>query len=204
MIDYINLPNYDLNDQELEEFLIFSICVANKPAKVIAPRVHDFCEPFRPNVLHNLKKVDMESIQKRLKDLGIGCHSNKAKCLKFLSDRGLDLRSCTTEDLEEAPGIGLKTSRFFLGHTRRGFESAILDTHILKFLKEMGNDVPSSTPSNIKKYRDIEKVFIYYAKNMGISSPELDIILWKHYAVERLKDNEWKKLKDHCMKGREF
>lgn len=201
MIDYINLPNYNLNDQELEEFLIFSICVANKPAKVIAPRVHNFCEPYRPNVLRNLKNIDVESIQQNLKELGIGCHSNKAKCLKFLSNKNLDLKSCTTTDLEEAPGIGLKTSRFFLGHTRRGFESAILDTHILKFLKEMGNDVPSSTPTNIKKYMSIENIFIKYAKNMGISTPELDIILWKHYAVERLKEEEWRNLKDRCMRG---
>jgi thermostable 8-oxoguanine DNA glycosylase len=68
----------------------------------------------------------------------------------------LDLRTCTIADLEAIKGIGPKTSRFFMLHSRPDQELIVLDIHILRYLKRRFRmKVPKSTPSG-KRYLAIE------------------------------------------------
>ena len=85
------------------------------------------------------------------------------------------------EELEEIHGIGPKTSRFFIMWTRPGANYAALDTHILKWLALRGHKVPKSTPSG-KKYKEIEKIFLREAAELGMSPQELDTIIWKSFS----------------------
>lgn len=71
-------------------------------------------------------------------------------------------------------GLGMKAGSHLLrnlGHK----DLAIIDTHIIKYL---GCD----TPSNAKKYINIEKDFINLARRHGITPAELDAIIWKKYS----------------------
>jgi thermostable 8-oxoguanine DNA glycosylase len=68
----------------------------------------------------------------------------------------LDLHTCTIADLEAIKGIGPKTSRFFMLHSRPDQELIVLDIHILRYLKRRFRmKVPKSTPSG-KRYLAIE------------------------------------------------
>jgi N-glycosylase/DNA lyase len=75
------------------------------------------------------------------------------------------------------PGLGLKESSHFLRNI--GVHGlAILDRHILKHLKELkiiGRIPTSLTP---KRYFSIEKKWLAYAKKIGISMDELDLLFW--------------------------
>jgi thermostable 8-oxoguanine DNA glycosylase len=93
----------------------------------------------------------------------------------------LNLRTCTVEDLESVYGIGSKTARCFIIHSRPDANCAGLDTHILKFLKSKGHDVPSSTPGR-KQYKQLEQVFLGYVKQSGKSVAEFDLGVWNSYA----------------------
>jgi thermostable 8-oxoguanine DNA glycosylase len=116
-----------------------------------------------------------------LKSFGIGCYNNKAKSMWDLVNKGLDLKKCSVEDLESVHGIGPKTARCFIIHSRKNARHAGLDTHILKFLREKGHEVPKATPTG-KKYRELEGVFLDYADKSGKSVAEFDLDIWRHYA----------------------
>lgn len=71
-------------------------------------------------------------------------------------------------------GIGMKAGSHFLrnlGHT----DLAIIDTHVLKYLGR-------SMPKNKREYLEIENEFAKLAKDKGLTSAELDAIVWKKYS----------------------
>jgi len=92
------------------------------------------------------------------------------------------LRTCSIDELESIFGIGRKTSRCFVMHSRRNAQCAGLDTHILKFLRSKGHDVPKSTPGSKKKYLEIENLFLKYAKKSNKTIAKFDLDIWKKYA----------------------
>lgn len=186
MIDFVNLPNYRFTDEQLEEFLIFAICVANKSAATIAPRVDRFCNLYEGSPLGGLVNVSRRRIQSMLRRQGVGCHELKSHGIKAASSalqKGLSLRTCTPEELESLPAIGPKTSRFFILHSRPGARHAVLDTHLLKFLREAGHDVPSTTPKSGSRYDALERVVLRYADLARMTAAEFDIKKWKSYAL---------------------
>ena len=98
-----------------------------------------------------------------------------------LVSRGLNLSSCSIEDLERVVGIGPKTARCFVMHSRRGARHAGLDTHVLKYLKSRGVDVPKSTPTG-RRYAELERIFLDMADESGKSPAEFDLEIWKRYS----------------------
>lgn len=79
----------------------------------------------------------------------------------------------------------MKTSRFFVMHTRRNAtEYACLDTHILRWLGNKGHEVPKTTPSG-QKYLDLEKLFLDYANDMGMMPATLDLQIWNEAQVSK-------------------
>jgi thermostable 8-oxoguanine DNA glycosylase len=101
-----------------------------------------------------------------------------------LAQKGLDLSACSVSDLEAVRGIGPKTARCFLMHSRRNVRHAGLDTHVLKYMREMGFDVPKSTPAG-RKYIEIESKFLEIADKSGMSVAEFDLKIWKGYSKKQ-------------------
>jgi thermostable 8-oxoguanine DNA glycosylase len=162
----------EYTDGELEELLVFCICVAGKTAKTIAPRVH--------KIIHEHELGIGPFIEYQLKTVGIGCYKAKAKSIRE-AVKIKDLRTCTVEDLESVYGIGPKTARAFLMWSRPDEEYAILDTHILKWLKSKGiENVPKSTPTG-KKYLTLEKTFLQLVPE-GMAPAEFDLEIWREYS----------------------
>jgi thermostable 8-oxoguanine DNA glycosylase len=101
------------------------------------------------------------------------------KCLPDLIT--LDPRSCTVEQLEAIHGVGPKTARFFLLWTGRKIRCAALDTHLLKFLRDLGYKVPKNTPSGTR-YAVIEKIALAEADKRGMNPNDFDWIIWDAYS----------------------
>jgi thermostable 8-oxoguanine DNA glycosylase len=116
----------------------------------------------------------------------LGQYNKLYKAFKYLCDNNLNLSACSAQDLEKIPGIGMKTSRFFIMHSRDSRDIAVLDVHILKFLSSLGYNVPKTTP-NKKQYLILEKIFLNYCTENNIHPAQADLNIWKSYAKKQNK-----------------
>ena len=146
MIDPKNIIKYNRNSAELEELLVFCVLVAGKTANVVKRQLESFRKqgvgllngrPSMFKIISAYTKLGFP-LAEVLKSHGIGCQTQKARTLKELAASGLDLKTCSIDDLEQIPGIGRKTSRFFMMSSRNNAQCAALDTHVLKWLRANG------------------------------------------------------------------
>lgn len=79
--------------------------------------------------------------------------------------------------IENVKGLGMKESSHFLRNIGFGQNLAILDRHILKNLNGLGLINEVKTLSD-KKYLEIENKMRKFAKEIGISLDELDLLFW--------------------------
>jgi len=184
MVDPINFTNFNRTDIELEETILFGLLVANKNALTTARLLDQFLKsyvPFGENPFQSLKLMDLSFLTDRLKQFGFGCYNNKAKGIHQLVRSGINLRSCTTDDLEAIHGIGRKTSRLFILHTRPNARCIPLDTHILHYLRDLGYSVPKSTPASKKNYEIVERLCIQLAREDNKACVDWDLDVWRVY-----------------------
>lgn len=205
MIDPTSVICYNRNPWELEEFLMFCILVAGKNAKTTArlqEELLNYCQ------LHQKRKMGpfeliyetfkfskqnsvfvLPSLACKMKGIGFGCYNLKAKSLWMMAERiheGLDISKCSVEDLESVIGIGPKTARFFLVFSRPDQNDiAVLDTHVLRFLREEHNvECPMQTPSG-RKYKEIESKYVEIVKKSGMTMAQYDLNIWKIYSQNK-------------------
>lgn len=187
MINASKITNFNQTKYELEEHILFWILVAGKKASTISKRLNilleylyelhgmEYEEPFEA-----FRRFDGD-LEELLKKHGFGCQKLKSKAIREIISSGLNLKTCTVDDLEKISGIGKKTSRCFLTHSRPNQRLAGIDTHMLKWLKSLGYEVPESTPQG-RKYKEIEKLFLNLADKFQMSPAELDLTVWNYYS----------------------
>lgn len=197
MIDPQNITNFHRSDKELQEFLLFSVCVAGKNAKIQAQKVSDFIDAvfwdyqlsaaipkLAKTVFDMLKSYTEFEIEGFLRKVKMGQYKRIATAIHSVANL-INPRTCSLEQLGQVKGIGPKTARFFLLHSRPNARIAVLDTHILKFLSanQIAN-VPKSTPQNPKEYSRLENEFlqIYDKFHVGLTVAEFDLEVWKSYS----------------------
>lgn len=182
MIDPKNFTDYNRTRGELEEVLLFSIAVAGKTAESTARYLEDFLSlnrkefetPFE--TLGRLKRLGR--LSEAIKNSSLGKHTILSKSFSELVDRRLNLRTCKLSDLLEIHGIGPKTARMFLLHTRKNQNYAVLDVHILAYLRDQGVDAPKQTPTSKKRYETLEAKFLTLAKESGHTVADFDLQIW--------------------------
>jgi len=208
MIDPEFITNYNLTDRELEEYILFWVCAAGKNGRTAARCLEVFLSmitfnnmsPFEAirskDTYDNLTTDTMKKILSEHKTIaelmrlsGIGCYNNKSRTFIELAWSNINLKICTVDDLEKIYGIGMKTSRCFILHSRKNVRYAGLDTHILKFLKAMGYNTPKSTPTG-KKYLELEAAFLNYADMVYKTPAEFDLDIWNQYSVKTLTNQK--------------
>lgn len=197
MVDPRYITNFNRTQNELEELILFCVCAAGHNAMSSAKALDRFLasiplttkEDFYQSPFVRIKHLGIfqdykERISSYMKAAGIGCNTWRTKARTFfeLATFGFDLKKCTIDELEQIHGIGRKTSRFFMLHTRPNMQCAVLDTHILKYMRDMGYDVPKNTPSTKKSYELIESQFLELANASGQSVADFDLNLWNRYA----------------------
>jgi len=187
MIDPSNITTNTATLDELEELILFWVCAAGKNGRTAArcldtllDSIHkEGCSPF------DCIRACNKPLPQLLKMCGIGCYNSKAKSFIQLSESSLNLRTCTADDLESIHGIGMKTARCFIMHSRSTARYAGLDTHILKHLRTKGvENVPKSTPSSKREYKRLEKEVLKLADKAGMSPSQYDLMIWNKYSVK--------------------
>jgi hypothetical protein len=207
MIDPENITNYNLTNEELEEHILFWVCAAGKNGRTAARCLDKFLgivkgtnqSPFEALWLKGYEDATVfrlsskyiniinkhKCIPEIMKSCGIGCFNQKARTFIELANSDLDLKACTAEDLEKIYGIGMKTSRCFILHSRKDARYAGLDTHILKYLRAKGvENVPKTTPGSKKEYLRLEKEFLRLADEVDMSPADLDLTVWRKYSIK--------------------
>jgi thermostable 8-oxoguanine DNA glycosylase len=186
MIDPSNITTYNATTDKLEELALFWICAAGKNGTTAARCLEKFINAIGGRTHGPFNAVKQaKNLPGLMKNCGIGCYTSKAKSFHQLATSGINLKTCTADDLEKIHGIGMKTSRCFLIHSRKNVRVAGLDTHILKHLRARGvKDVPKSTPASKKQYKRLEKEFIKLADKAGMSIADYDLKVWNKYAVK--------------------
>ncbi|HEX7654322.1 MAG TPA: hypothetical protein VF607_12505 [Verrucomicrobiae bacterium] len=182
MVDLTRVTNFNRTQAELEEFWLVTICVAGKNGPVQARKVHEFLTGLAGDTPFDKirRLIVADRLLARLQEVKMGQYNRVQKA--FTQSLLLNLTTATLADLLAIPGVGGKTARFFLLHSRAGFEHIVLDTHILRFLREVGRlrKIPASTPSTATKYNDIERralpVMRRHFPNLTIA--EADLKIW--------------------------
>lgn len=194
MIDPTNITKFDRTEPELEEFLLFCVLVAGKNSNVQAGKLERFLNerntrgykgysPFEYiNGLITDGHGDYTVLRAVMMGHGLGQYNRLTQCFLGIVLNLLDqLSVCTVADLEAISGIGPKTARFFLTHTRPNQQFAVLDTHMLRYLRDEGFHAPKTTPSG-KMYAALEQVVLQCAKTEGMSPAEFDLMVWNKYS----------------------
>lgn len=189
MIVETEITKYDRTNVEAEEFALFCLAVAGKNANQTALALERFLSRRLPEQgpFAFIREVDsLSGLRELLVEARLSPYGTRERGFRALASSGLNLRTCTPQDLEAIPGIGPKTARFFVMHSRAGQEHAILDTHILKWLREQGlTTAPKTTPTG-HMYASWEQSYLARARGearrRGITLADLDLMIWKHYA----------------------
>lgn len=189
MIDPYNITNFNRSNSELEEFLLFCIAVAGKKATNIAKALEIFLN-IEINDLSPFEKIKKYIEKNTLKEYLIKSKIGKYKLLEksysLLVNKNFDLKIVSVDDLEKIPGIGKKTSRFFIVHSRKTKEYSILDTHVRKWLSNIGYNISNNWN---KEYEKLEKIFINESKLRNLEIHDLDLKIWSAYSKKQSLEN---------------
>ena len=194
MIDPYNITKYDRTQNELEEFLLFCIVVAGKTAYIQSRKLDEFLTSLNKRLMmpenvypfQSLKSANQHGIlMEEILKAKLGQYKKIYNGFKYITEHEYDLTRMNPDLLERIPGVGMKTSRFFLLHSDINYKDkiAILDTHILKFIKENIDDrAPKSTPTIRVTYKYWEDLFLYWCELNNKNVADFDLEVWKSYA----------------------
>jgi thermostable 8-oxoguanine DNA glycosylase len=193
MINPKKVTKYNRNKSQLQEWLLYCIMVAGKKSEIETQKLAKFLRDGRMGF--NLSPFEMirklmgisscaeDGLMQQLKKYKIAPYTMRynsfVDAVNLLPD---DLSEVTIDDLQQVRGISTKTSRFFLTHSREDFDEPVLDTHILRYLSDLGYDVPKSTPQNPTVYAKVSAIFKRLANFEGKSVTDFDLEVWKQYS----------------------
>ena len=196
-----DITDFNRDTNQLEAFWLFCMFVAGKnsdyASRCLSKMIHASKQLTHKRddegnlALTPLGNIEEEGIFNYFKSIGeTGVHNalvaNKVGQYTRLTkgvmqSLDLDLSTCTLDDLLKIHGVGNKTARFFLLHTREGCDYAVLDTHILAWLRTHGvEDAPKTTPTDKKVYKTLEKKFRYLSRLIYpfLSDAQIDLLVW--------------------------
>lgn len=192
------ITRYDRSTKELEEFLLTSLIVAGTCAYEVR-KMYMGCflgpEGVESPFAYVRTLVESSTLRRKLEQYHISPSNQLEKAFFQLAYSGLDLHACSLEELERIHGIGYRSSRYFLVHTRPDQPYVVLDRHILDFLRDILGvaDVPYSTPNKYKHYRELECRFLAHCRDLGRSVADVDQEIWTQYMQiqEELEKQSW-------------
>ncbi len=202
MVNPYDITNYNRTQSELEEFLLFTIVVAGKTAYIQAQKLDQFLKsinirlmmPDRVSPFQSLKSANDHGIlMEEIHKAKLGQYKKIYSAFIYIIEHSINLNFTTPIELEHIPGVGMKTSRFFLLHSDVTYKDniAILDTHILKFIREnIDTGAPKSTPTNSNKYKYWEDKFLFWCTENKKNTAEFDLEVWKSYARKNKEVSE--------------
>lgn len=183
MIDPFNITNFNRTHAELEELILFSVFAANKPAKVTATKLDWFltqqdCKRRKGSPLKKVRSLILARLlERQLKWARLSPYKKNIIACYNLSELPWYLDEITVDQLTQIHGVGEKTARMFLLYSRPDQRLAVLDTHILRWMRERGHEVPKWHPTG-NVYRKLEVSFLNECTAAGKSPLEMDREIW--------------------------
>lgn len=191
----------EATDAQLQRFLMLGVVVAGKKATTQEKKLDEFflqmrnhlvarrsrfanAQPFEQVTAVTTNGNDgfgERHLMQLLRNVRLGKYKLLFSSFRALAWRGLDLRTCTRDDLMSIPGVGMKTASFFLLFTRRDAEVACLDTHVLRYLRtnKVCRKIPTKPPGSKKEYLRLEKAFLKHVKaNYDKPVAAVDFSIW--------------------------
>lgn len=182
LIDETNITDFNRTEEDLQAFWLFCILVAGKTAYIQAQKLARFLKPAEIVEISPFKYISLREhkfLDEDIRAEGLGQYKRIHRA--FTESVNLDLETCTLEDLESIYGVGPKTARFFLLHSRPNQRYAVLDTHILKWIKDVFDiPVPKATPSSVTRYRELENYFLSWCDDHEIEPANADLYIWNN------------------------
>jgi thermostable 8-oxoguanine DNA glycosylase len=167
-----------MKQEELECRILYAIIVAGKSARFAEQAFKQLFGTPTTSVFEIVRAWVKEGVlPERLRTARVGNYGKIERAFKELVAAKIDLATCCPEELEKIHGIGPKTSRFYIIWTRPEARVAVLDVHILRWLRKLGHDVPLITPSQ-PRYARIEKLFLKIADESGLTPRQVDEQIW--------------------------
>ncbi len=177
-----------------DAFFIFALLVAGRGARGMVPKLEALLahrtrwptprELERPGrMVRRWWKAGL--IDGMLRGVGTGQYGRIGGALGWWAATGLDVASggLTVEELERVPGVGPKSSRFFMLYRRPRVRVAVLDRHILHFLRDCGvRGVPVGTPGKGATYDRLEGEVLRRADALGVGPDVMDDWIWRHFS----------------------
>ena len=206
MIDPNKVTNFDRTDDELLEFWLFCLFVRGKNADIQAVKLDDFVDICRrtankrTSLMAGLLRYKQGDIDGMLRSVKAGQYDTLSAAiyqtvLKLEEDPEF-LRRASARDLEAIHGVGPKTARYFILHTRPKARVAALDTHILRYLRDRTDEaVPRTTPTG-KRYAELEKTFLLMADFEGVDPADMDLAIWQ--ASRETHHMDWRRYLGEC------
>jgi thermostable 8-oxoguanine DNA glycosylase len=183
MIDARYITNFRRSEEELQGFLLFGMAVAGKNADVAARSVNRLLKDIPDPVFWHYWRLP-ETLEEDLRQVRIGQYGKLHRGVMQLACTLAGYTSVETLGLPELMkihGIGPKTARFFILHSRPHARLAVLDVHILSWLRKRGWEVPeTSTPQRPARYYALERLFLSEIEREfpGKSAAEADLMIW--------------------------
>jgi len=180
-IEPTQVTRYDRTDAELQAFWIFCIVVAGKNSDYAA-RVVGSLLGRSENPFEYFKELGEIGIRNALVANKTGQYDRISKAI--YQSLSLDLRECSFHDLKSIFGVGPKTANMFLLHSREDYHGVVLDTHILRFLRDHSVDAPKQTPQSQEEYDSLSNTFSLISAAMypHLSPSDRDLIIWTQYS----------------------
>lgn len=176
-----DMYNWTNTREKRELVLLFSIMVAGKSADRTSDILNYMMHTLEGDTPFNKigRMVERGDALERLKTFRIGQHNRILKAFREAIDFDVDATPPDPEELRRIPGIGLKTSRFVALVYDRTLPVAVLDTHMLKFLRHIEIDAPTSTPGSCRIYERLSTPIVRLAELLAVAPGDLDIAIWR-------------------------
>jgi hypothetical protein len=188
MIDPNKVTNAARTEAELEEFLLFCVVVAGKNADQQAAKLERFLGGRAPFAFIR-KSQRAAALDAALREVRLGKYSLLGRSFTALASSGVDLRTVGWADLTAFPGIGIKTAKFFILHSRPREMHGVLDTHVLSWMREHWEPkgparlgVPRHSPQDPGLYQFWETV--YFGMVAARHHPPSSHVDWARFDLE--------------------
>lgn len=145
-----------------------------------------------------------QNLQGTLHRAGVTPHTQRAASFRHLAAHVPHPEQAGLTDLMQTPGISQKSARFYLLHSRPGEKHAVLDRHILHWMRGHGVETPTNTPNDPRKYEALQQHYFRLADehtrpgatcahcaHAGTASPaDLDFKIW--HERSRVRPRQWR------------
>lgn len=179
-----NLINYRRTRVELEIFWLycgFSVMRSRERAAGALAQLLDMGGGATP--FARVKSlIAARRLRRALEATRLGGYTRLEAFLRDSVTKPLDLESGSAADFRKIRGVACAKSRFFVLCTRADARCAVLDRHILGFLRDAGYPVPDKTPTSERQYLRVESFWLQEVDKAGTSAARENLKRWRERA----------------------